>query len=149
MRCVHLTADQLELRNVCSRCAGSRKTSEIRRACEIFRCVINNVKANLYLEILVLFFYTVASSFTATQPNTLNSLRTIGLMFSYDVTLFLVRSAVICATGSVIGTHAHAHTHTGLSVCVCACEGCNGVCNTWFCVCDVTLRTTATRRRTW
>lgn len=68
-----------------------------------------------------------------TQPHTLTSQQSCSLMFADDVKLFLVRSAVICATGSVVGTHTHTLSY-GL-VCVCACAGCDGVCNMWFHVC--------------
>lgn len=39
------------------------------------------------------------------QPYTLNCLQTCSLEFIDDVKLFLVSSAVICATGSVVHTH--------------------------------------------
>lgn len=38
--------------------------------------------------------------------------------FADDVKLFLVRSAVICATGSVVGTHTHTLSYGLVCVCV-------------------------------
>lgn len=79
---------------------------------------MNNVKSHIYHVILVLFYSNVTLSVGATQPNALNSLQTCSLMFTDDVKVFLVTSAVICASGSVVDTHAHTRILSYRPVCV-------------------------------